>query len=188
MKNNRIKELRNQKGMTAKKLSEISNIPYDSIKNYEYGRREPSGSALVAISKAFNVNPAYILGYIDNPNPNIELSWQDEEINSAVNECLPNLFRNTLKASLQLDEHSKKMIFDIMVELLHTVSIENKTEAGIILGALQETFSSTTRFSDICIGFSQKTDYEKDRLTKAQASTLNEFQKTISDVREKLIK
>ncbi|MEG0574742.1 MAG: helix-turn-helix transcriptional regulator [Anaerovoracaceae bacterium] len=59
---NRIKELISLNCITSKELSEETGIPYDSLKNYEYGRREPTGSALVALEEYFGVPGAYILG------------------------------------------------------------------------------------------------------------------------------
>lgn len=58
-----IKKLRKSEGISTKELSKRTGIPYDTLKNYEYGRREPSGRNLVILEKYFKKTGEYILGF-----------------------------------------------------------------------------------------------------------------------------
>lgn len=58
----RIKELRKEKGLTQKQLSEQIGIPYRSIVNYEIGCREPNSKAMSILEEFFQVSGKYLRG------------------------------------------------------------------------------------------------------------------------------
>ena len=58
----KIKALRKQKGITAKKVAEALNILPDTYRNYETGRREPNLETLSNIAEYFGVSTDYLLG------------------------------------------------------------------------------------------------------------------------------
>lgn len=58
----KIKALRKQKGITAKKVAEALNILPDTYRNYETGRREPNLETLSNIADYFGVSTDYLLG------------------------------------------------------------------------------------------------------------------------------
>lgn len=77
---NRIRELRSQKGITQKKMSELTKIPYTTYSNYENNNRTPSVEALQKICDVLNItvnelmyNPelhrAKFVGITDPTNP-----------------------------------------------------------------------------------------------------------------------
>lgn len=57
----KIKALRKQKGVTAKKVAEALNILPDTYRNYETGRREPNLETLSSIADYFKVSTDYLL-------------------------------------------------------------------------------------------------------------------------------
>ncbi len=61
----RIRELRKQKGITAKKLGEAVNVAESTISLYENGRRSPDYDTLARIADFFGVSVDYILGRED---------------------------------------------------------------------------------------------------------------------------
>lgn len=64
---NRIKELRNKKGLTVKELSEIIGISQSMISNYENGNSEPRDKGIwTRLASFFDVSVPYIRGFIDN--------------------------------------------------------------------------------------------------------------------------
>ena len=65
---NRLKELRNEKGMTQKEVAEAIHFSVSTIKQYENGYRIPDNENLQILSAFYNVNPKYILGEIDFKN------------------------------------------------------------------------------------------------------------------------
>lgn len=70
---NRIKELRKQKGVTMRKLSEdIGLKPERTVSRWEKGDN-PTKKYHNKLADYFNVSEAYLLGYSDNDNQ--KLDW-----------------------------------------------------------------------------------------------------------------
>lgn len=65
--NERLKELRNSKGLSQRKLAEALNLHFRSIQSYELKTREPTLSNLIALAKYLEVSTDYLLGLTDNP-------------------------------------------------------------------------------------------------------------------------
>jgi len=65
----RLMELRKDKGLTQKELSEILFINYRTYSGYERDEIEPSDEFKVRIAQYFNVSLDYLLGISDNPHP-----------------------------------------------------------------------------------------------------------------------
>lgn len=120
---NNIKKLREGMGLTSKELSERTGIPYDSLKNYEYGRREPSGPALVSLEKFFHCSGEYILGQSDVPRGSLpafhdvfeDVAWSKlfSEIISCINSDIP---------------FSRKEVFELLIEILSIMKSDNLCE------------------------------------------------------------
>lgn len=66
---NRIKQLRNEKGISQVDLGNVFNISQQTISSYENGSREPDSELLKGLSKYFNVSIDYILGNSDIKEP-----------------------------------------------------------------------------------------------------------------------
>lgn len=65
----RIKELRNAKGLTMKQLSEILNIKLSNISRYEKDEYKPSADTIIALSQYFKVSADWLLtGHESNVN------------------------------------------------------------------------------------------------------------------------
>lgn len=73
MKNN-IQVLRERMNLTQQALSKSVGIPYQSIVNYELGRREPNSKAMAILEKFFGVSSAVLRGEEEIPNaePNLQ--------------------------------------------------------------------------------------------------------------------
>ena len=73
MKNN-IQVLRERMNLTQQALSKSVGIPYQSIVNYELGRREPNSKAMAILEKFFGVSGAVLRGEEEIPNaePNLK--------------------------------------------------------------------------------------------------------------------
>lgn len=67
----RIKELLDFFGDSQNEMARKSGLTKSAISNYINGSREPRQDALYYLSKAYNVNPAWLMGY-DVPMDNIE--------------------------------------------------------------------------------------------------------------------
>ena len=62
----RIRELRKQHGITAKKLGEAINAAESTASFYETGKRAPDYDTLCSIADYFNVSVDYLLGREDS--------------------------------------------------------------------------------------------------------------------------
>lgn len=60
--NNRIREIRRQRGITMKQLGEVVDLAESTISQYETGKREPDNETLLKISEYFGVTVGYLLG------------------------------------------------------------------------------------------------------------------------------
>lgn len=61
----RLKELRNEKGLTQLQLASKLKVDFRTISNWENGVRKPDIEALVTIADYFDVSTDYLLGRID---------------------------------------------------------------------------------------------------------------------------
>jgi len=62
----RLKELRQEKGIGQNKLASDLGLSNASISYWEQGKQEPSASALFVLAQYFNVSVDYILGLVDD--------------------------------------------------------------------------------------------------------------------------
>ena len=62
---NRMKSLREEKGLTMKDVANCVGLPYTTYVNYEKGAREPSSETLIKIAKFFDVSVDYLIGRTD---------------------------------------------------------------------------------------------------------------------------
>ena len=61
----RLKELRIEKGLSQKELSELTGIPQATIARYELGKTEPIASTIVTLCDFFGVSADYLIGRQD---------------------------------------------------------------------------------------------------------------------------
>jgi transcriptional regulator with XRE-family HTH domain len=61
----RLRQLREEKGLTQEELGKIINQKKANISKYETGRLEPSMGTLITLAKFFNVSTDYLLGVSD---------------------------------------------------------------------------------------------------------------------------
>ena len=64
----RIRELREDKNITQKKMAHVLNCSQQVYSNYELGQRDIPTDILIKLSAFYNVSCDYILGISDNPN------------------------------------------------------------------------------------------------------------------------
>lgn len=62
----RLKELRTEKGLTLKQVSEALSIPLQTYANYEHGTREPPLDLIIAICDFYKITSDYLLGRSDD--------------------------------------------------------------------------------------------------------------------------
>lgn len=63
--NDRLREIRKEKGLTLKTASEGLHLPLTTYANYEHGIRQPSFDLFIQICNFFDVSADYLLGLSD---------------------------------------------------------------------------------------------------------------------------
>lgn len=177
----RIKLLRNEKGLTQKQLADMTGISYKSIINYENAYREPNNIALKTFESFFDVSGAYLRG--ETELRNLDSVWDDLEIIDAVDQQMYNLLIQIINTSKITTPKNKKMTFDILVELRHILNLKDEQHKEITLDLLQNHIFSLTRFVDIYHASINKTEFEIGRLTRAKDLAVN----SLSDSLDKMI-
>ena len=63
--NNKLKELRKEKGLSQKEIANFIGVSVSAYSNYEQGIREPSYDILIKIAKFYKVSTDFLLGLED---------------------------------------------------------------------------------------------------------------------------
>lgn len=77
----RIKELREQLGLTQEELAERVNISRSALANYESGLREPKGDILIRFAEALDTTTDHLLGkstYTDDSHTGRKSTIEEE--------------------------------------------------------------------------------------------------------------
>lgn len=69
----RLKSLRQEKGLSQRDLAKKLNISASAIAMYETSKREPDSELLKRISEFFGVSIDYLLGTTDIPSPTVQI-------------------------------------------------------------------------------------------------------------------
>ena len=68
----RLRELRQKRGMTQRDLARLLGITDAAVGMWENNRREPDGDKLSQLASIFGVSVDYLLGHTNIPRPNTE--------------------------------------------------------------------------------------------------------------------
>ncbi|QBO35401.1 XRE family transcriptional regulator [Periweissella cryptocerci] len=81
---NKVKELRKEKGLTLKELSDGINMPVPTLSKYENGDREPKLETWQELADYFEVSVSYIMGISDESVPQTERAEQDDKTSDTL--------------------------------------------------------------------------------------------------------
>lgn len=95
---NRIRELRKQRGMTMRELGKVFNVAEGTISQYETGKRQPNNEMLLQLGEFFEVSVDYLLG--KSPEP-----WPSKLFDGVGNLALPNF-----SFAPEFDANTKKLL------------------------------------------------------------------------------
>ena len=91
MFDDRLKELREKKGMTLQQIADELGIPKTTYNNYELDKREPSAMMLLKIATYFNVTPDYLLGFKPSNDKKSPPRTRREELQETLTPLLETL-------------------------------------------------------------------------------------------------
>ena len=84
-----LKEIRQQKGITAERLAEISNLTKTQIWSYESGRREPPLASLIAIADALGISLDLLVRGKEKEPPKADLERLQNTTADAISRLPP---------------------------------------------------------------------------------------------------
>ncbi len=170
---NRLKSLRESRGMKQSELGKFLNVQDAAISKYESGKVQLTGDTLLELSKLFNVSTDYILGNTDSTNE-IDLSWRYPPVTNRIGTILSN-YRKSI--SIKEEPFAKKLgiplktyigvesgIYAPSMRLLNKISKITNMSIDYLTGAENKTVLSIqekqlllmnshfhTRFEELCI-------------------------------------
>ena len=102
---NRVKFLREKKGLFQKDIAKLLNVSVPAVNQYESGKRDMSTDTLIILSEYFGVTTDYLLGKTDIRNPG-------QQIDDVLNEAMIGMSKEEYEA---LNETQKKQIRDFAI-------------------------------------------------------------------------
>ncbi|AEE91169.1 Helix-turn-helix domain protein [Tepidanaerobacter acetatoxydans Re1] len=111
MFNDRIRKLRNDKGLSQRELAKMLKISPSTIAMYELGKREPDIAMFQRLADFFNVPVEYVMGVSDEPKP----WWEKDEEPTDIE--LEEFIKNNSNIKLMGDPLDEKAKDDVLMFL-----------------------------------------------------------------------
>ena len=132
---NSLRKLRKDKGLSQQGLAELLDVNQTAISQWERGITSPSSRMLLKLSQIFNINPRELL----NNEVISPTQWDDPELVQAVSDNLSALFDTVEQAVRGLSDEEQKLVFDVLVELRHTLKLKDSAQRREALHLLHDT-------------------------------------------------
>lgn len=143
---NRIKELRENAGLSLKQLSKNVDIPISSLSAYERDKRKPKIETYRKLADFFNVSITYLLGWGANLSK-IEEDVLSKQMSKHLSTSEDNLFENVPEIFNSMDNQSKFIIADAFDSLINIfvgtlVTAKNRQEGAKLAKNISSTLQS----------------------------------------------
>lgn len=156
---NRLKQLREQRGMKQSELGKLLNVKDATISKYESGKIPLTGETLLSLSKIFNVSTDYILGREkETANDVSDIDWRYPPVSNRLGNILSQ-YRQ--KEKLSLKEFAKRLDisfdlytgietgrYDPTLELLQKIAGETQYNIDYLTGASDHISIATSETID----------------------------------------
>lgn len=130
-----LRKLRKDKGLSQQGLAELLDVNQTAISQWERGITSPSSRMLLKLSQVFSINPCELL----NDEAISQNQWDDPELVQAVSDNLSTLFDTVERAVREVSDEEQKLVFDVLVELRHTLRLKDSTQRREALRLLHDT-------------------------------------------------
>lgn len=130
-----LRKLRKDKGLSQQGLAELLDVNQTAISQWERGITSPSSRMLLKLSQIFSINPCELL----NDEAISQNQWDDPELVQAVSDNLSTLFDTVERAVREVSDEEQKLVFDVLVELRHTLRLKDSTQRREALRLLHDT-------------------------------------------------
>lgn len=111
MGDNRIKELRKEKGLTQAELAEMLHLQKGTISMWERGKRRPSFEMINNLSDIFDKNIGYILGF-NNDSSSVQLT--EEDMNFIAEAAICDDYNDLFRRFLMLDDYGQAAVEELI--------------------------------------------------------------------------
>lgn len=144
----RLKELREEKGLTQEELALMLGLKRQSISNYENGGRQPDYNTLIKIADFFGVTVDYLIGHSDFRTREEEFKGKNFYEKYKLEEVIDDLTDSESKAILGniLLNTVEPLIKNISGVLYQHLFGDNKKEIFILIKNLLENLNSYFNF------------------------------------------
>lgn len=115
---NRIKEVRKQKKLSQVELASKLGVNQTAISQWERGSTLPSGNLLPKLTALLDTSSDYLLGISDEPPVKID-----------SDDIISKITRQIVLDTLEMDESSKKEVYDILSKFNALLSSTNREDA-----------------------------------------------------------
>lgn len=158
---NRLKELRENRGMKQSELGKLLNVRDSAISKYEAGKIPLTADTIIKLSEIFSVTADYLLGLTDRRNLDEDSEWRYPPVSNRLGNILGDYRR---KNNLSEIDFSKKLNISVELysgiefgkyaptfELLKKLAAETKYDIDYLTGATDHTSipsGETFKFGD----------------------------------------
>lgn len=101
---NRLKLLREEKGLIQKDIAKLLNVSIPAINQYENGKRDMSTETVIKLAEYFDVSTDYLLGKSDIRNP------EEKDFRFAYHKETEGMTDEEIKDALRFYKEMKKKI------------------------------------------------------------------------------
>ena len=115
---NRIKEVRKQKKLSQVELASKLGVNQTAVSQWERGSTLPSGNLLPKLTALLDTSSDYLLGISDEPPVKID-----------PDDIISKITRQIVLDTLEMDESSKKEVYDILFKFNALLSSTNREDA-----------------------------------------------------------
>ncbi len=115
---NRIKEVRKQKKLSQVELASKLGVNQTAVSQWERGSTLPSGNLLPKLTALLDTSSDYLLGISDEPPVKID-----------PDDIISKITRQIVLDTLEMDESSKKEVYDILFKFNALLSSANREDA-----------------------------------------------------------
>ena len=140
-----IRTLRKEMKLTQQALADKTGIPVRTIINYENSGREPNAKNMAILEQFFCVSGAYLRGESTERMP--EYAWDDPEIMDAIRDSVHTLVSETELALREVSDEEQKLVFDMLVELCHTLKQKDDVQRRGALRLFHDMAPAVLRWS-----------------------------------------
>ena len=130
----RLKQLRQKKGLTQQEIADLVHVNRVTYTNWEKGKREPSFENLVKLASVLGTSTDYLLGTSDN-----YIDLEDFEITKLIQDKVTNI-----KIGLLIAAKETGLSLEQLAELLPK-NDDEKEFISLVIQSLKENLSSSKK-------------------------------------------